>query len=213
MHMDFKTKIFRQPVLVFTGMPLLIWSVGNYPERSWLKESLSVMMILVFCQMVSLFFWSRSNAVAVKDLKMGRIIKIHKAVGYTCVAFMLLHSVFLVVPRLFEAGVLPGAAFLNVITTFNRRILLGMLAWSLLLTIGLSAFARNRLPMTYKTWRKFHGILAVLCVTAAAWHMINLGRHSNLALSMLIILLTAGGVGLLLKSTSPAKSELTRTDR
>ena len=29
-----------------------------------------------------------------------------------------------------------------------------------------------------------HSILGVLCVTAAAWHVIDLGRHSDLAMSI-----------------------------
>jgi predicted ferric reductase len=48
--------------------------------------------------------------------------------------------------------------------------------------------------MTYKTWRVFHGILALLLVAFAAWHAMDLGRHFNLAMSILIFLLTAGGI-------------------
>ena len=203
----------RKSFLVFAGIPLLVWSVGKFPERALLQESISVMTMLAFFQMLSLFFWSRSNTAAVKEMPMRRTVKIHKAMGYTCTAIMLLHPVLLVVPRFFEAGVSPDAALLKIITTFNRGVLLGMLAWSLLLTIGLTAFARTRLPVAYRTWRKLHGTLAALFVTSAAWHAIDLGRHSNLAMSILIILLTAGSIRLLLRNTFPSKSEQSRTAR
>jgi DMSO/TMAO reductase YedYZ heme-binding membrane subunit len=75
---------------------------------------------------------------------------------------MLLHPVFPVVPKFYESGVSPSEAFITIQTTFNPGVLLGMLAWSLLLTIGITAPARNRLPMTYKRWREFHGMLGVL---------------------------------------------------
>jgi predicted ferric reductase len=163
--------------------------------------------------MMGMFFYSRSNAVAVKDLKMRRTLKIHKAIGYTCVSIMLLHPLFLVVPRCFEAGVSPDRAFITIITTFEPGVVLGLLAWGLLLTLGLTAFMRSRLPMTYRTWRRWHGILAVVFITTAAWHAIDLGRHSSLAMSSLIILLTAAGLRLFLKHTLSSKSQKPRIDR
>ena len=190
-------------------MPLLIWTMGNSTERSLLKESLSVITILAFCQMIGQFFWARTNRSAVAGLRMSKVVKYHKIIGYTFVTILFFHPLYLVLPLIFESGVSPVDAFITIITTFNRGILLGMLAWSLLITIGITALARNSLPMTYKTWRRFHGILAVLFVTAAAWHAIDLGRHSSLAMSILISMLTAWGILLLLKTYTFKKSKKT----
>jgi predicted ferric reductase len=200
-----KSSFFRQSALAFAGLPLLIWTMSNLWERSILKESLSVVTILAFFQMMDLFFWSRANTNAVKNLKMGRVNKFHKITGYTCVTIMLLHPVLLVVPRFFESGVAPGDAFITIVTTFNRGIVLGIIAWSLLLTIGITSLIRNRLPMKYTTWRTFHGILAVVFISAAAWHAIDLGRHSNLAMSILVVMLAAGGVRFFLKNSISKK--------
>ena len=38
MNAYIKSNFFRQSMLAFTGMPLLIWAMGNLPERSLLKE-------------------------------------------------------------------------------------------------------------------------------------------------------------------------------
>lgn len=208
-----KNHFVRISVLVFAGLPLLLWTLDGFSDRSFLKESLSLMTILGFFLMIGMFFWSRANAVAVHNLKMRRTIFIHKAIGYTCAAVMLLHPVFLVIPRFFESGVSPDDAFVTIITTFNPGVVLGILAWILLLAVGITAFMRNRLPMTYKTWRRFHGILAVVFITAGAWHAIDLGRHSSLAMSSLIILLTTVGVRLFLKNTISKKSQRPRIDR
>ena len=196
-----KNNFLRQSVLAFTGMPLLIWTMGNFPERSLLKESLSVMTILAFCQMIGQFFWTRTNRSAVANLKMSKVIKYHKIIGYTFVIVLLVHPVLLVVPRFFESGVAPVDAFITIITTFtNQGVVLGIIAWCLMLALGITSLARKRLPMKYKTWRVFHGILAMLFISIAAWHVIDLGRHSSFGMSILISMLTAGGIMLLLKT-------------
>ena len=208
-----KSPFLKTSVLVFGGLPLLLWTLGGFPERSFLKESLSVVTVLSFFFMIGMFFYSRSNAMVVKDLKMRRTIRIHKAIGYTCVSIVLLHPLFLVLPRFFEAGVSPDDAFVTIVTTFHTGTVLGMLAWILLLTLGITALMRNRLPMTYNTWRRWHGILAAVFIAAAAWHAIDLGRHSSLAMSSLIILLTLAGVRLLLKNSISKQSQQARIDR
>ena len=208
-----KSPFVKTSILIFGGLPLLLWILGGFPERSILKESLSVVTILSFFFMIGMFFCSRVNPIVVKDLKMRRTIKIHKAIGYTCVFIMLLHPLFLVLPRCFEAGVLPDDAFVTIVTTFHTGTVLGMLAWILLLTLGITASMRNRLPMTYTTWRRWHGILAVVFIAAAAWHVIDLGRHSSLAMSGLIILFSTVGVWLFLKHTLSSKSQRLRIDR
>jgi len=201
------SRFFRQTVLTFTGIPLLIWAMGNFPERSVLKESLSVITVLAFCQMIGQFFWTRMNRTAVKDLKMTRLIKYHKIIGYTFVILLLFHPLCLVVPRFFESGVSPVDAFITLITTMNLGVVLGIIAWCLMLVLGITSFVREKLPMKYKTWRVFHGILAVLFVAVAAWHAIDLGRHFNLSMSILISLLTTGGVLLLLKTYTFKKNK------
>jgi predicted ferric reductase len=208
-----KSPFLQTSVLVFAGLPLLVLALGGLPERSFLKESLSVVTVLGFFFMIGMFFCSRANAVAVKALKMRRTITVHKAIGYTCVSIMLLHPLFLVLPRFFDAGVSPDDALVTIVTTFHTGIVLGMLAWILLLTLGITALVRQRLPMTYNTWRRWHGILAVVFIAAAAWHAIDLGRHTNLAMSGLIILLTLAGVRLWLKKFISKQSKQPRIDR
>ena len=195
-----KSNFLRQSVLAFTGMPLLIWAMGNFPNRSLLKESLSVITILAFCQMIGQFFLARTNRSAVAAHKMSNVVRYHKVVGYTLVAILFFHPLYLVVPRFFEPGVSPVDAFFTIITTLNQGVVLGIAAWCLMLTLGITALVRKKLPMKYKTWRVFHGILAMLFISTATWHVIDLGRHLNLAMSIFIGMLAAGGILLLLKT-------------
>jgi len=189
----------RQAILAFTGMPLLFWAMGNLPARSFLKESISVIAIIAFCQMIGQFFMARTNRYAKKDLKMSRLIQFHKILGYACVTVLLFHPFFLVLPKLFESGVGPVDAFIMIITTLNRGVVLGIIAWCLVLVLGITSLLRKKMPMKYTSWRFFHGILAMLFISIATWHVTDLGRHSSLAMSAFIILLATGGVLLLLK--------------
>lgn len=200
MRVYIESNFFIQSVLAFIGVPLLIWSLGTLPARSFLKEFLSVVTILAFFQMAGQFYWSRANRCGIKDLKTRLIINLHKAIGYTCVTVFLFHPFFLIVPRFLESGVEPVDALVTILTTFNQGVVLGMIAWCLILIIGITSLTRKKLPIKYKTWRTFHGILAIVFISIAAWHVIDLGRHSSPAMSILIGILAAGGVLLLLKT-------------
>ena len=167
------------------------------------------MAILAFCQMIGQFFWTRANRSVATNLKMRKMIKYHKIIGYTFVIILFFHPLYLVIPRFFESGVSPVDAFITIITTLNQGVLLGIIAWCLMLALGITSFARKKLPMKYKTWRVFHGILAMLFISTAAWHVIDLGRHSNSAMSILISMLTAVGVLLVLKTYTVKKSKKT----
>ena len=180
--------------MIFAGIPLLICAQADLPERSLFKESLSLLTILTFSQMLGMFFWSGINKYVAKEMKMNQMIKVHKIIGYIIVATLLVHPVFLVLPRFFESGVSPVEAFVSMITTFNQGIFLGIVAWCLMLIIGITGLIRKRLPISYTTWRNFHGIIAVALVSIVPWHVMDLGRHDSLAMSGFIILSTAGSI-------------------
>ncbi|MDA3902251.1 MAG: ferric reductase-like transmembrane domain-containing protein [Desulfuromusa sp.] len=204
MNTYLKSSFFVQLVLIFVGIPLLILALSSFPERSWLKETISLLTILAFFLVVGQFFLSRSNGSAVQEVKMSRLISLHKVIGYTAVTILLIHPFLQVFPRFFEAGVSPDEAFITIITTFTSQgVVLGIIAWFLMLTLGIMSFMRNQLPMKYTTWRLVHGILSILFVFSGAWHMIDLGRHANLAMSVFIAVLTAGGVLLQLSAYRP----------
>lgn len=195
------SKYFRQSILVLAGIPLLVWTMGNLPDRSLLKDIISGLAILAFWQMIGQFFLARTNRVAVEELTMSNVVKYHKIIGYTFTIGLLVHPILLVVPRFFESGVSPVDAFLTIITTFTSQgVVLGIIAWCLMLTLGITSLARKKLPMRYTTWRYFHGILAMMFIAIAAWHVIDLGRHSTLTMSTFIAILTIWGVFLLVKS-------------
>lgn len=186
---------------LFIGLPILFWLLGDIPKRSVLKEIISILTILSFFMMVGQFFLARSNDKILKNHKMGKVIKIHKIIGYVFVSILLVHPFLIVVPRYFESGVSPVEAFITIITTFDSiGIILGMIAWCLMLIIGITSFFRYKLGLKNKTWKLLHGFLSILFVSLATWHAIDLGRHTDEVMSVLMIILAMWGIYLLLRS-------------
>jgi len=132
---------------------------------------------------------------------MSRVVKWHKVVGYIFVPVLLLHPFFIVLPRYFESGIEPKDALQTMLTSFESLgVVLGMIAWVLMLLIGLTSMFRKLLPFSYKTWRIIHGVLSIAFVIVATWHALNLGRHTDNAMSVYILIAAGVGVLLLLKT-------------
>jgi predicted ferric reductase len=200
--MHTKKTIFLPWVLTFAGMPLLVWALGDFPQRSLMKETLSLLTILAFCLLIGQFFWSRINRSAIRVFQMKRLIQLHTVIGYTCISILVAHPFLLVVPRFFEKGVAPVEAFLTIITTVTSTgVVLGIIAWCLMLILGGTALLRTMLPLSYRTWRAMHAVLASLFLAAAVWHVVDLGRHASLAMSALIVILAGSGLLLMVRTT------------
>lgn len=187
-------------IILFVVCPILLWVFETTTFRGVLKETISIITILSFSMMLLQFYLARSNKKVLKPHKMSRVVHWHKIIAYVSVPILIIHPFLLVLPRYFEAGVDPMDAFLKLITAFESwGVVLGIVAWCLILIIGITSFFRDKLPMTYKTWRIFHGILSILFIIIAAWHVIDLGRHAGLWMSVFIISLALGGIIMLAK--------------
>ena len=180
---------------LFTGFPVAVLLLGNFPERTLVKESLSLLTLVSFFLITGQFYWSRMNRGAQTLINGKKVKSIHNLIGYGCVTVLCLHPFLLVVPRFFEEGVDPVDAFMTIITTVTSKgIVFGLVAWGIMMALGLTSFIRNKIPIRYLTWRKLHGILSILFIVAAASHAINLGRHVDTPMTLLIIAFSGYGV-------------------
>lgn len=181
------------------AFPLAIYFMGNFPKRTVLKEAISLLTILSFFVMLLQFFLSRANRNILQG-PMNGTIKWHKALGYIFVGILILHPFLIVVPRFFEAGIQPANAFTELLSNFNQGgLLLGLIAWILILIIGITSWFRDRLPFSYKTWRLIHGFLSIAFILMASFHVLNMGRHINEYMAWLIAIFSVAGVTLLLR--------------
>jgi len=188
-------------ILFFLAIPLLLWALGDTPARSFLKECVSLLTILGYFLMLGQFFLSRANKKMLKPHKTGKVYKLHRIIGYIFVSILLVHPLLIVVPRFFEAGISPGEAFSKIISTWDSRgLILGVLAWSLMLILGITSAFRNKLGLKYTTWRVLHGILSIVFITLATWHAMDLGRHTDLPMSLYMGAIAGLGILLLLRT-------------
>ncbi len=189
---------------VFIGLPLLFYALGDAPRRSLLKESISLLTLLGFSMMVGQFFLARSNEALLHLFKPSFIRKVHQYISYTAVGVILIHPFLVVLPRYFEAGVKPWDAFVIMLTTFDSLgIIFGLVAWLLLLVLIVFAFFRKTLIRRFRErycgWRNVHGKLAILFTVVALWHSIDLGRHTDAAMSIFFVIMALFGFVLLAK--------------
>jgi predicted ferric reductase len=201
-------RILIPALLLFAGIPVLLYALGDFARRSNLKEILSIVTLIAFSLMVGQFFLSRAIRTFRPDLKMSSLVKVHKVVGYLFTAILLLHPFFLVVPRYFESGQTPMDAFVIILTHFQSPgILFGYMAYILMIIIVLMSVFRNRLPIKYTQWRAVHAVLSVAFIATALLHVIDLGRHMDRAFSIYLIGAATMGALLLLKVYLPTSAK------
>ena len=187
-------------IISFIGVPILIFVLGDFPRRNALSETISLISILGFSLLISQFFYSRINKRLVKKIRMVHVLRIHKFIGYVFISILLLHPFFIIIPKFFDNAVTPVEAFFKLITTFDSLgIMLGLIAYAVMLILLVTAFFRFKLHVKYKTWRNFHGYLTLLFVITATWHVITLGRHSNMSFSIYYVLTVTSGIFYLLR--------------
>ncbi len=201
--MEKKIRIYNivAAILIFIGFPLLLWLLGDFPRRTLLKEAISLLSIIAFTLMLGQFFLARSNKKILSGHKMSGVLKIHKFIGYFFISALLLHPFLIVFPRYFEAGVSPADAFVTLISSYDKNgVLLGMIAYLLMLILGLTSLFRNSLKLKYKTWRVFHGFLSIAFIIVATVHVLLQGRHINLPMSVYVVTLAVAGLILLIRT-------------
>lgn len=201
--MKSKSYIVKLLVLIFTFVivPLIFYFTGNFPRRSTMMETFSILTILSFSLLLSQFFTTRLNYKLMKQIRMVNVLAIHRFIGYTFILVILLHPFFIIIPKFFDNGVTPSDAFVRLITTFSSTgVILGLIAYATMLVLMITAFFRFKLHLKYKTWRKLHGYLTLLFVTVATWHVINIGRHSNASFTVYYVLMVVIGVFYLMRT-------------
>lgn len=158
-------------------------------------ETLSLITIIAFSLLLSQFFTSRLNYKLMKQIRMVNVVAIHRFIGYVFISVILLHPFFIIVPKFFDNGVTSYDAFLRLITTFSSTgVILGLIAYTIMLVLMITAFFRFKLHLHYRIWRRLHGYLTLAFVITATWHVINMGRHSNTSFALFYMLVVAIGI-------------------
>lgn len=125
--------------------------------------------------MSGLFWLSRLLPRNAVKIPLSGVLRWHKAIGYSAGILLLIHPVLMVAHRFAVEGARPGDTLFLLLR--SPLLLPGILAWvCLLLIVGLALF-RKCLPA--RAWRIQHGVLAVVFILMATWHVAAVGRHSH----------------------------------
>lgn len=198
MRLNIKNYRFLQNMFVFLSFPILIYLLEDFPRRTLLKELISVITIMSFSLMLYQFFLSRGNQSLRNRAKMSYIVKTHKFIGYVFTGILILHPALIVFPRYFEGGIRPLDALWKILTTTNNAgIVTGIIAWGIMLLLIITSLMRDKLFANYRIWRIFHGILSLLFIGLAEYHVFRLGRHSNLSMKAFYLLTGIGSAAML----------------
>lgn len=175
--------------------PLALFYFGNFYSKGVLMDVVSICTILGFSLLISQFFTTRINVGLVQNLKMKKVLSIHKFIGYFFITLLLFHPLFIVIPKFFDNTITPYDAFIRMITTFSSRgVILGIIAYISMVLLILTSLFRDYLGLKYKTWRMLHGILTLVFVALATFHAISLGKHMNTSFEVYYITIAAVGV-------------------
>ncbi len=186
--------------LILIGLPVIFYTLVDFPQRSFLKESISLLTILAFSLALGLLFLNQKGKFLLQ-VKTVTMVNIHRIVGYTIVFLFMIHPFLIVFPRYFESGVEPMDALTTLLTSFNQTgVILGMISWVLLMLIGLTSYFRYQLPIYYSTWRVLHASLSLCFAITAVSHAVLQGRHTSISLSIFLIFIGLSGIGLILNS-------------
>lgn len=200
MKENFRLHYLIPMAVLYLAVPLLYVYFGDFPSRTALKDTISLVTVGAFFLMLGQFYLSRLNRFTLEGYKMSGVMKLHRIIGYVFIPVLFIHPFLLVVPRYFEAGVDPTEAFRTILTTFGTSgIIMGMVAMVLMIVLGVTSVLRNRLPLTHTTWRAVHGLLSAAFVILATWHAVNMGRHTDTFLSTYMIVASAVGVAFLVR--------------
>lgn len=186
---------FSTLIITFIAVPLFLYFSGNFPRRTTLMETLSIITILAFFLLLSQFFTSRLNYKLMKQIRMVNVLAIHRFIGYVFISVILLHPFFIIIPKFIDNGVTPSDAFVRLITTYSTTgIIFGLIGYTIMLILMVTAFFRFKMHLHYRTWRRLHGYLTLFFVITVTWHVIDMGRHSNSSFTLFYLLVVATGI-------------------
>lgn len=166
--------------LAYWSMAILIYMLASYTNlvfKGWYIALLSALNIL----MMVAFYLQFPLAARIKSIPLFSNIDWgiakHKRMGQILGIFFLLHPFLIILPKFFMSSA-DGIEALRAIFT-SPHTLTGVIAWSLLIVWTLASIFKDRLPMSYETWKLTHLLGFIAITILATLHVTTVGRHGQ----------------------------------
>lgn len=174
-------------LVLFVGAPVGIAVTQGIPVQSNFQSTVLLVSVGAFGLSLGIFWLTRLLPKHTVEMRLGKMMTWHKYVGYAICLVFLVHP-FLIIARRFWT--VESNPFHNLKLMLTAPLLWPAIgAWLLLMFIMLFALLRKRFSAT--TFRYVHGWTSLAFVILAAWHVMSIGRHSNMILAALWGLLAA----------------------
>lgn len=179
---------------VFAGTALIVWSFISFPERSLLMRSLSTLTIAAFFLLLGQFTCTQKAHNNSTAQSICNLFKLHNTIGYSCLAVVILHPLFLVVPKIKGNTLSPGDALLTILSNVSSSgVVAGMVAWFAVVLVGAMSYFRRQLALKYTTWKSIHTGLALTFTIAAVYHVLHLSRHASIPMTSFVVIFASCG--------------------
>jgi predicted ferric reductase len=147
------------------------------PSHSWELAGAGVGLALLVAIAVQFVTSGRFGVVSGR-LGIDKIMAFHKVAAWWVLLGLMLHPVFYVLPTLLEdpeLGMKRLVAY-HILPHYRS----GVIALAALALLVIGSALRERLPVSYETWRASHVVLAVIVAVAGLHHALTVGRFSAL---------------------------------
>ncbi len=171
---------FGQMLAVYSIAIVLPFTVAlseGIDTRWWFPEIVSLLNVTGMAALMAQFFLASRLAGIADRAGIDNSIHLHRKVGEYLALFFLLHPLLILLPRVWIA---PEQFWQDLWSTFTApRAKTGVYAWGLLIGWVLMAKYKERLKISYDTWRVIHGVGLSAVAILAMLHVITVGRHGR----------------------------------
>ncbi|MGX9416913.1 ferredoxin reductase family protein [Vibrio sp. WJH972] len=101
----------------------------------------------------------------------------HKKIGQWIGIFFFLHPLFILAPKFFQSVDDGIRSVIEIVVA--PQMLTGLIAWVAMILWVLTAVFKNRLRMSYETWRLTHLVGFVVIAVLATLHITTVGSHGQ----------------------------------
>lgn len=193
-----------QLLAILALTPVYLAVNQRVPTLSTYQNIMLLCTLGAFGMMIAQFWLTRAKLLGLSKVPTSTVIRYHKFIGIIAGGFLLLHPILMVARRFWVVESDPIDNLKLLIQSLALRP--AVAAWIVLALLLLLSASRIHRRMRFQDWRQMHGILSVAFILLASWHVIAVGRHSNVAMSAFWILLCGASVVPLVISWLPAIS-------
>jgi len=190
-----------QLIAVLALTPVYLAINQKVPTLSAYQNIMLLCTLGAFGMMIAQFWLTRSKRIGLSEVPTVIIIRYHRFIGIIAGGFLLLHPLLIVARRFWVVESDPIS---------NLRLLIhspalrpAVAAWIVLAFLVLLSSSRIHRKVRFQNWRQMHGMLSVAFIILASWHIISVGRHSNMAMSVFWIVLCVSSTAPLIISWLP----------